>query len=219
MKSQEPDIKEIEETLKKLGQRIGFVAEEVGGKRALAEMIGLSEGQIYRYIKGENMPGVDVLVKIAIASGVSIEWLATGNSRKVSITSADVEQTNPPEKRGGFFCLDGDKVIGFRLEWLLEKVGTPEHLQLLQINTDEGMGTTLGVNSLVIIDSSERDVTHGVYRFCLKDGTTKIKRLQSLTRDTIKVISDNAAYAAYTVSTEDLTILGKVIWIAKNLDC
>jgi hypothetical protein len=42
----------------------------------------VSEVQIYRYINGENVPNVNVIVKLARAAGVSIEWLATGDTPK-----------------------------------------------------------------------------------------------------------------------------------------
>lgn len=50
----------------------------LGGKRALAAACGVHEVQIYRYIRGENEPTASVLVAIARAANVNLEWLATG---------------------------------------------------------------------------------------------------------------------------------------------
>ena len=63
---------------RELGKRISETAKVSGGKRALAEITGLQESQIYKYIRGENIPGVNVIIEISQGSGVSLEWLATG---------------------------------------------------------------------------------------------------------------------------------------------
>ena len=66
-----------------LGARISVCAKTVGGKKRLSEKTGVSEAQLYRYIGGTSKPTVEPLVKIAQASGVGIEWLATGKARKL----------------------------------------------------------------------------------------------------------------------------------------
>lgn len=64
------------EEAKALGQRIAQSSELVGGKRALANKIGVSETQIYRYIKGENVPSLEVILNITENSGsVKAHWL------------------------------------------------------------------------------------------------------------------------------------------------
>lgn len=45
---------------------------------AFARRCGISEGLIRSYLKAEKQPGMERLVRIADAAGVSIEWLATG---------------------------------------------------------------------------------------------------------------------------------------------
>ncbi|MDM7462925.1 MAG: helix-turn-helix domain-containing protein [Tepidimonas taiwanensis] len=45
---------------------------------AFARRCGISEGLIRSYLKAEKQPGMDRLIRIADAAGVSLEWLATG---------------------------------------------------------------------------------------------------------------------------------------------
>jgi transcriptional regulator with XRE-family HTH domain len=61
-----------------LGERVIEVARRVGNKKALARLVNVSEVQIYRYINGENVPSVSVLVDMSEAAGVDLTWLATG---------------------------------------------------------------------------------------------------------------------------------------------
>ncbi len=68
-----------------IGDRISEVATRVGGKRALAKAAGVTEDQIHRYCRGANLPGIDVVVRIAAAGGVSVEWLATGRAEPAEV--------------------------------------------------------------------------------------------------------------------------------------
>lgn len=61
-----------------LGGRIKKLADFLGGKKEMARLASVSEVQIYRYINEENLPNVNIVVILARAAGVSIEWLATG---------------------------------------------------------------------------------------------------------------------------------------------
>lgn len=61
-----------------LGTRIRKLADILGGKKEMARVANVSEVQIYRYINEENTPSVSIVVTLARAAGVSIEWLATG---------------------------------------------------------------------------------------------------------------------------------------------
>lgn len=61
-----------------LGMRIAQVAEAVGGKKKLSELIDISEAHLYRYISGKSQPTVGPLLAIARAANVSIDWLVTG---------------------------------------------------------------------------------------------------------------------------------------------
>jgi transcriptional regulator with XRE-family HTH domain len=75
-----------------LGSRIDQLADLLGGKKELARLANVSEVQIYRYINGENVPNVNVIVKLARAAGVSIEWLATGEGPGML---AGIHETKP----------------------------------------------------------------------------------------------------------------------------
>lgn len=93
-----------------LGHRIEKVAEVVGGKRELSRRTAIPESQLYRYIRGANTPGVDVIVRLAEAGGVSLEWLASGRGVMAA----------PPAGDGR---LDGEFVLGVVEEieqWLLD---------------------------------------------------------------------------------------------------
>lgn len=86
----------------KLGERIAKVADIVGGKRALAEKANVKESQLYRYIKGINIPSVHVVVEIAEAGDVDVSWLATGEGPMMRV-EAEKARHSPRPKYDMFF--------------------------------------------------------------------------------------------------------------------
>lgn len=70
-------------SLKELGTRIEECAIAFGGKRKLAQAIGLSENQLYRYINGKAEPGTIKMSEIAQVADVSIEWLILGEGEMI----------------------------------------------------------------------------------------------------------------------------------------
>jgi DNA-binding transcriptional regulator YdaS (Cro superfamily) len=61
-----------------IGQRITASAVLVGGKRKLAKMLSISETQLHRIISGSSHTKVEVAAEISKATGVSLNWLITG---------------------------------------------------------------------------------------------------------------------------------------------
>jgi transcriptional regulator with XRE-family HTH domain len=61
-----------------IGTRIRWVAKQLGTREEAARVADKSKPQIDRYIREDNLPGVDTVVALADAAQVSVEWLATG---------------------------------------------------------------------------------------------------------------------------------------------
>lgn len=72
-----------------LGTRISDICDAVGGKKKLADMTGISESQLFRYIKGTSQPTAEPLAAIALAAGVSLDWLVLG----INPMQRDAERT------------------------------------------------------------------------------------------------------------------------------
>jgi transcriptional regulator with XRE-family HTH domain len=80
MSSERRRAKTMQEStlLSGLGARINELATAVGGIKSLADMTGISESQMHRYISGTSEATVSKLAAIAKCGGVSIAWLITG---------------------------------------------------------------------------------------------------------------------------------------------
>lgn len=62
-----------------LPERLGVCVDRVGGKRALAGLIGVSESQIFRYLNGLNEMTSDKLLAVARVAKVDPGWLLSGD--------------------------------------------------------------------------------------------------------------------------------------------
>jgi phage repressor protein C with HTH and peptisase S24 domain len=191
-----------------LGKRIAQIAEKVGGKRALADVAGVSEGQIYRYIEGKNVPGIDIIVKIAKALSVSVEWLATGEEPSQS-------------KEGSAIPLPGFPTSSLHTQLQLNSY-KPLTWQVVE---GDSMEPTLRAGDILLIepllDGEESVIIQdGIYAIEL-EGIELVRRLQRLPGGTIKVINDNQAYEAFLIdlgnSSTSLNIRGKVARIIRVL--
>lgn len=65
--------------------RIGLLIDRAGGVRALARRAGISEGAVRKWRKGTATPRHTYLVKLAQATGVSVQWLITGGEDAESL--------------------------------------------------------------------------------------------------------------------------------------
>ena len=82
---------------KLLGNRILEVAKMVGGQKNLADLSGLQDTQIHRYIKGANVPGAKIISDIALSSNINGHWLLTGEG---PMRPGEQETTTPSQGRG-----------------------------------------------------------------------------------------------------------------------
>lgn len=68
----------MESDKEKFGERVGKVAELVGGQAELSRRTGISKVTIGSYISGNSEPSRERLIAMANAAEVSLVWLAIG---------------------------------------------------------------------------------------------------------------------------------------------
>jgi len=74
---EETDAKNVE-----IGRRLETVVEMIGSNGLAAEAAGVSVSTLQRYIRGEVSAPFVALAGIARRSGVSLDWLATGEGQR-----------------------------------------------------------------------------------------------------------------------------------------
>ncbi len=214
-------------SLTALGERIGEAAERVGGKRRLAQMAGVRESQLYRYIRGDNVPSALAAAALAEAAGVKLDWLIRG--------------IGPLEERGAAAMLAEDHrpyspmadwvviprirataakppLLAFHRDWLAEHHRKIEGLEQFQVE-DDAMVPTFRPGDVVLIDTrSRRFPGAGLYLLEL-GGEPVIRRIATLPDGTLRLQCDNQAYLPVEVSEAEaraLRVRGRVFWAGQE---
>lgn len=73
-------------------QRVNFVVQKIGTQAEAARQVGVTDASIKRWITGQSDPSRINLIKLAQASGVQIEWLATGKGEPFPEPQAEKKQ-------------------------------------------------------------------------------------------------------------------------------
>lgn len=123
---------------------------------------------------------------------------------------------------GSGAAIDQERVvtdIAFRRDWLAQEgLGTSG---LAAVTADgDSMEPTIKDCSLLLLDTQQRELAGNRIYILRMDGHLYAKRLQRLTDGSIRVSSDNPAYADEVVGKEDtgnLDIIGRVVWVGRRL--
>ncbi|MFG6104894.1 LexA family transcriptional regulator [Leptothoe sp. EHU-05/26/07-4] len=177
----------------------------VGDKsiRSFARECGFSDTVLRQYLSGNSEPTRPVLLAIARAADVSLEWLAAGQ------TATDVLAKKYIYK----------ETLAFEAGWLqAEFPNSFENLLLTQVK-DESMEPTLKRGDLILVDTTDRAldaIDHGIYLLKLEDRIL-IKRLQYWVNNKMQMLSDNPTYKNFAIDLSEnssgLSIMGKVVWV------
>jgi len=66
---------------KAVGRRVRELRGFVVNQAQFARVLGVSQGQLSRYEKGESEIGAAVLLRLARTAGKTIEWILTGRDK------------------------------------------------------------------------------------------------------------------------------------------
>lgn len=214
-----------------LGGRIAKIADLVGGKKTLAQAIGISESQLYRYISGDSQPTVEPLAAIAKCGSVPLDWLVLGSGSSNLLTNfngpgsaydtqnhyinvaeyKDGDQSEQPNAAAVVmqpsFSINGLRASGLN----------PDHLRLSSAS-DDAMAPTINNGDVILLDISQSQFSgDAIYLLRLERHILAVKRLQYSLDQGLLLINDNPAYENQLISSEQkntLEIIGKVVWAA-----
>lgn len=208
----------------RLGADQGFVdrlqqlIDQAGNASTLAKRAGISHSGLIRYLNGGE-PSRKVLMALAQAADVSVQWLAVGTGlmrpdaqgemgtlRKLPLLSmaAKADVTTPLQ--------DEDfSAQAFCFHWLSKHGAAVENLVALEVLGDS-MAPTLRAGAVVLID---RERTHieddGIY--LIEDSSLPLlRRLQLEVGGQVRVLADNPSHRECVVPIGQLQVRGRVVW-------
>jgi phage repressor protein C with HTH and peptisase S24 domain len=200
----------------------------------LAEKAGVNRSFVYDILRGRSAhPSREKLATLADLLKVDLDWLLHGIG-EVEGVSPFIE--NPDEtfvaiahagarpSMGGGAVVEEEHIQGrnyhFRLSWIRQGLGaSPSQLRVLHVEGDS-MHPTLQDGDTVLVDLSRRSpVPPGI--FVLHDGIGLVaKRLEHIPNSdppAMRVISDNPIYGPYERTADEIHIVGRIRWFAREI--
>jgi len=201
----------------------------------VAEMAGVNRSFVYDILRGRSTrPGIDRLGEVARVLKVELEWLIHGigdvegtspfignpDDTFVSITHAGIR----PSMGGGSVALEEHEAPGrayhFRRSWIKNGLrASPSQLRIMTVEGDSMEPTLLDGDTVLVDMTRQSPNPPGI--FVLDDGIGLVaKRLQHVPNSdppAVRVISDNKHYPEYERTAEEVNIIGRIRWFAREI--
>jgi phage repressor protein C with HTH and peptisase S24 domain len=202
--------------------RLREAVRAAGGNASVASRASMHVGTLNRYLAGRDMKAQN-LVGLAAATGVRLEWLATGegprHASEAGFMEAGGELAGYDDAVVTVRPLEGAPPSGiaelvFLSAWLEREVGrAPEGLALVRAVGD-AMAPGIRDGDVVMVDCSALELGSG--RLYLVDlaGELQLRRIQRRLTGSMLLICDNERYPPEEVRPSDppLRIVGEVVW-------
>lgn len=182
---------------------------------------------LYDIISGKSSnPSTVKLARVADALGISLNQLVSGTDTIgktltpgcISIPRITV---NTSAQSAGLVTHEEEgESYYFRESWIKKHLSARvEDMRLLYISGDS-MEPTLQHQDIVLVDTGKKSPTPpGI--FVLFDGMGLVaKRLEYVSdpqSPRIRIVSDNPHYSTYERSLEETSIIGRVVWFAREM--
>jgi phage repressor protein C with HTH and peptisase S24 domain len=190
---------------------------------------GLPDSTLRKYLRG-SQPTADRLALIGRCTGVSVDWLVTGEgeaypseqSRIVGEQLVRLPLYDIAAGAGdGLFSDESaeSEIIAFQESWLRQKFHTSSQgLHLIYVR-GESMEPTLHTGDIVLLDTKATQVSEGIYVLRI-DSALFVKRLHRLPAGMLRVISDNPTYEPFMINLkqppDDFAVIGRVLWSMRS---
>jgi phage repressor protein C with HTH and peptisase S24 domain len=219
-----------------LGKRIALLRNNKGLEQTqVAIETGIKFGTYQRYEYGYHPSRKNINILLMFYK-CNRAWLLTGEGVPYPGESRGVCEAMPGyhdscefilinQVNGSISAGDGlmpdnsvDMRLAFRRDWFKRR-GRPENMTLIKVSGDS-MSPSLLVGDIVMVDHSRISIQAegGIYAISINN-EIMIKRLQlQYQNQKILVISDNKQYPSQEIDTDKITINGKVIWYARELE-
>ena len=219
-----------------LADRLRARADQLGISPAhVAELAGVNRSFVYDIFRGRSTkPGMEKLEEVSRVLKVERDWLLHGigdvEGKPPFIDTPDetfvaVAHATPRPSMGGGAVVDETlenpgRAYHFRRSWIRDKLkASPSQLRIMHVQGDS-MIPTLNDGDAVLVDMSRKTPSPpGI--FVLDDGMGLVaKRLEHIPNSdppAVRVISDNAVYGPYERTVDEVHVVGRIRWFAREL--
>lgn len=221
-----------------IGERLKVIRNKES-RESFALKIGIHPQSLYRYEQGARSVDSSLVAAICDTCDISLEWLIFGRGPMRRDEAAPVAHVCAPQHEANAdlvmiprvaarLCAEtgsletDDNIIGmyaFRSDWICKK-GNTKRMVLMDV-TGDSMAPAIVHGDIVLIDQSKTDIYgHGYYAVGIDD---VIFLKEVLIEPGILIFrSINKNYEdirihRYVEKTENVRIIGRILWVAREL--
>jgi phage repressor protein C with HTH and peptisase S24 domain len=217
-----------------LADRLKARCEQLGMNAGqVAELAGINRSFVYDIMRGRSEhPNLERLEHVAKVLKVERRWLMHGlgdvegeapileNAEEAFVAISSVAVT---ASMGGGALVEAEedgRPYHFQRSWIRHKLrAKPADLRIMHVEGDSMM-PTLHHGDIVLVDLARRAPTPpGI--FVLHDGMGLVaKRLDHIPNSEpprVRIISDNPLYSPYEGTAEEVNIIGRIRWFAREI--
>lgn len=187
--------------------------------------IGLPPTTVSKYLRAgaANGPRLDIVARMAEATGTSLDWLVWGRGEAVGDGDVvRVARYDATLAAGAGSWNEGKRRLDdmpFTSTFFQKKLGRTSGAGFAVLEArGDSMEPSISDGDLLLVDEADSRIIDGVFAFLLDD-EARVKRFRRRL-DGISIISDNSIYDAEELATDQLdriTIIGRVRWVGKVL--
>lgn len=219
-----------------LADRLRARAHQLGLSPAhVAEMAGVNRSFVYDILRGRSTrPGMDSLAEVARVLKVERDWLIHGMGEVEGVSPyidnpdaafVSIAHASPRPSMGGGVVVSEDhdtpgRAYHFRRSWIKGNLkASPSQLRIMHVEGDS-MSPTLLSGDAVLVDMA-RKAPNPPGIFVLDNGMGLVaKRLEHIPGSdpaAVRVISDNPLYSPYERTVDEVHIIGRIRWFAREI--
>lgn len=200
----------------------------------VAKLANVNRSFLHDVLRGRSKrPNPEKLSRVATALKVDLHWLLTGQGNIQGIAPFDegadedfiaIPYVEARPSMGGGAVVEEPVETGrdfhFRRAWIRDKLrASPSNLRVLHVEGDSMLPTLEDGDTILLDLSLKRPTPPGI--FVLHDGMGLVaKRLEHVPNSTphkIRILSDNPLYSPYERSIDEIRIIGRIRWFAREL--
>ncbi len=227
-----PDKSPQVNTYADIGDRIRLLRAK-RSRDEFAVALAVSRNTLMRYEQGQRRPDSEFLQRLCMSEQVDPAWLLLGKSESPSISSDLTDQTlsgefallplyNVEVSAGFGAAIDHEYPatrLAFRRDWL-QKMGLYADKVLTLLASGDSMEPSIRAGDVLMVDRAQQRLVKDAIYIIRQNNLLYVKRVQRLYDGSVRISSDNKAYAEEVIPRTDLDcleIVGRVVWSAGPL--
>jgi transcriptional regulator with XRE-family HTH domain len=201
--------------------RFGLIVKEFGSRYRLSKVSGVPESTLQQYAqaRADLPPRTDILLKLARAANVSLEWLATGKGEMRPaglMPGAALADVVMVELRDSRASLEMERItahLPFSRSWLQSRLGITDADQLMLLEADHQLPPAVKRGYLLLVDRTmgkKLPSQEGIYVLSGAVGLT-VRRVRFRLSGRF-VISGSDISEELEASELGRRVVGQVVW-------